>query len=154
MIDTLSVLHDHRVQTIVKAPRLRAIASASFVGVSSKAVHNFVWQGKMWICNHCLIRTSSPSLSISLRPCIGHRSWSQLLANSENGHILWSAEVAGGGRIVYCSKCWSYASAFPRNLLRPCRLPPHGRPCSQRFLMNRRHPVCKSPLLRPSRLHV
>ena len=153
MIDTLSVLHSNRLQNLHKAPRLSREARASLSGLASREAHSFVWQGKMWICSHCLLRTSSPSISLSNKSCVGHPSWAELLHNSANGHILWVADIANGGRIVYCVKCWSYASAFPRNLLQPCHIPVHGRPCSQRFLMNRKHPVSRSSLLRPRRLY-
>ena len=153
MIDTLSALHLNRIQNVAKAPRLPREVRASLSGLTTKAVHDFRWQGKMWICNHCLLRTSSPTLSISTKSCVGHASWADLFNNPANGHVLWAADVAAGGRIVYCVKCLSYASAFPRNLLRPYLTPAHGRPCSQSYLLNRKHPVSRSRLLRPLRLH-
>ena len=154
MIDTLSALHSSRLLNVLKAPRLTKAARTSLSGLSTKAVHNFTWQGKMWICTRCLLRSSSPLLSFSHKPCTGHDSWAELLHNSTNGHVLWAADVASGGRIVYCINCWSYASAFPRNLLLPCQIPLRGRPCSQSHVSNRRHLVSRSRLLRLRRLHV
>ena len=122
---------------------------------TKRMAHSFVWQGKMWICTHCLLRTLSPSTISAIRKvCRGHASWAEVLQlNSANGHRLWTADNAAGGLVIYCSKCWSYASAFPRNLLRPCNIPSHGRPCSQRYLVNRRHPTSQTRLLRPNRVH-
>ena len=154
MIDVLSALHAARSTSVNKAALLPRGTRDVMAGLTVKASHRFVWQGKMWTCTHCLLRSTNPSQPRCVRKhCVGHPSWSKLLLNSSNGHTLWTAEDSAGGRLVYCSKCWSYASAYPRKLLGPCLPPAHGRPCVRPYFLNRRHLVSRSRLCRPVSLH-
>ena len=154
MVDVLSALRLSRIDALVRAPRLPILTTVPPSNDSStkRCKHNFAWHGKMWVCMNCLYRTSSVLCHID-RPC-ARKPYIKLLSN-DLGHKLWSARVAGGGSVVYCTSCWSYASAYPRKLLSPCVRPKEGcRPCAKFHLANRRHPVSHARLHCPVRLHV
>ena len=151
MVDALSSLRLSRIEQQGRVERLPTHASWR---PSTKHEHDLRWHGKMWVCTKCFYRTSSPlSLSSSRRFCLKADPLNAIL-KSDKGHMLWQATVAGGGTVIYCSRCWHYASSYPRNLLLPCQ---PGvlklRPCAKFHLINRRHPVSCSRLLRPLRLH-
>ena len=153
MIDTLGALRPSRIQGATKAEYLPRF-SKPVISHSYSSPHDFRWQGTIWVCNRCLSRTSSLSSCLAGSPC-RRKAPLACLGRKNLGHKLWVASAAGGGTIVYCSHCWCYASAYPRNLLRPCSRPRLGRrPCAKLHLVNRRHPVRRSRLRRPFRLHV
>ena len=130
-------------------PRTRAVGHQR----QRRQEHDLVWNGKMWVCSICLFRTSSVVCHYN-RPCVPKIPLDRLLS-IDRGHKLWSASCHGGGTIVYCTRCWHYASAYPRKLLLPCSRPKLGfRPCAKFHLSNRRHPVRHSRLLFPARLHI
>ena len=150
MIDTLAVLRLDRINGA------KAVYSAPTMGgpvIPHHAEHSFAWQGRMWVCTCCLFRTFSPSsVSQSKRKCNGSSPLAKIL-QVDNGHVLWSAPLCGGGTIIYCSKCFNYASAYPRNLLLPCAKP--AKIVGAKYqLKNRRHPVSRSRLLHSARLRV
>ena len=151
MVDTLSCLRLCRLQG-AKFPRL-PLSSGNVIRSVSR--HQFKWQGNRWICTNCLFSTKSPSsVTSSQRACKRRYPLARIL-DADNGHHLWCASVAGGGNIVYCSRCWNYASSFPRNLLLPCVPPMRGiRPCARFYLRNQRHPISHSRFHKTSRVRV
>ena len=151
MVDALADLRLCRINQTENATRLPRNTSMQ---MPAKDSHDFRWQGKMWICSQCLYRTTNPfSLCRSCRFCLKGNPLAPVLRN-ENGHKLWAAKVAGGGNVVFCSRCWHYASAYPRKLLKPCSPPLRVRPCAKFHIINRRHPVNHSRLLLASRVRV
>ena len=150
IVDTMGTLRLDRISNPVRAPRLPVLP---VVRDSAAERHSYRWQGKMWICITCLFRTHSPSLVPKSRQvCTGSNPLSIILSDS-NGHKLWTASLSGGGAIAYCTKCWCYASAYPRKLGEPCKGVPLKSRHSKHFLMNRKHPVSRVQLLRPCPLH-
>ena len=151
MVDTLSTLRLARVAGTTKAELLPRQARPV---VKHASLHDFRWNGNIWVCIKCFLRTSSLSSSYSFSPCI-KRSPLAAISRADKGHVLWQAPLADGGNIIYCSNCWCYASAYPRNLLRPCCKPSGGsRPCAKFHLVNRRHPRSRTRFLLPLRLRV
>ena len=150
IIDAMSPLRLSRTSSFVKAPRLPAVP---ILNPKSTEEHCYRWQGKMWTCSLCLFRTHSPLLvPPSRRVCNGNSYLSDLLHNAK-GHRLMSASICGGGVITYCTKCWCYASTFPKRLGEQCRGAPLKSRHSRHFLTNRMHPVSRRRLLCPSPLH-
>ena len=150
IIETMAALRQERVSNPAKAPRLPAIPLACS---SQKMSHEFRWQGRMWICQTCLFRTHSPSLVPKSRlVCTGVSPLNVILDDSK-GHSLWTAPLVGGGTIAYCSKCWSYATSYPRKLGEPCKGAPIRTRHSKHFLSKRRHPRSRVSFLIPCRLH-
>ena len=121
MIDTLGALRLSRIHRATKAEYLPRF-SKPVISHSYSSPHDFRWQGHIWVCNRCLSRTSSLSSCLAGSPC-RRKAPLACLSRRNLGHKLWVASVAGGGTIVYCSHCWCYASAYPRNLLRHVLLP-------------------------------
>ena len=92
--------------------------------------------------------------------CQGPPAFHGLLGNPR-GHRLTMASTNDGKVIVFCDRCFHYASPHPRKLLRHCRGLPKvsksfkGRECasSERFYLSRhKHPVSKLRLLFASRV--
>ena len=151
MVDVLSTLRLSRID-IARAPLLPN-NSRPVIQRKPNMGHEFRWQGGMWVCLKCLLRSSSSS-SHSNAPCRRIPAINAIFSK-DNGHKLHTSPLLGGGQIIYCSSCWCYASAYPRKLLEPCVRPPLGfRPCARFHLVNRRHPRSRARLLHPIRLHV
>ena len=114
--------------------------------------HSLKWQGRFWVCEVCFIR--SKSVSGFSKVCQGPPLFGSLLATPGRlGHCLWSAGVSGGGALLYCNRCFHYASPHPRLLMQPCIGTISGKFSSEKYyLLRRRHPVCKSRLLLPCRV--
>ena len=152
MVDTLAGLRESRLETLTKANRLPPNARPC---LTRKDEHEFRWQRKMWMCTKCLFRTHNPSsVCQSRRFCKGNNPLAPIF-DVDNGHRLWASALAGGGSVMYCSKCWRFATAYPRLLLEKCTTPERKTISSTRYyLINRRHPVSHSRLLLPARVHV
>ena len=125
----------------------------------SKQVHSFRWHNhnKCWICDSCMLRTLSlAGLASRNAVCNGPPAFKNVLnIKGFGGHELWSAGIHGGGVMLFCVKCFHYASPHPRLLLHPCQ----GRPCPHKssemfYLKKRRHPVFRTKLLKPMRVEV
>ena len=122
--------------------------------------HVFRWKGNCWMCDICLLRKFNPSTA-SCRPCPGPPPFKGLLRDCR-GHNLYIASTAVNGVILYCNRCFHYASPHPRNLLRQCRGLPvvsksfKGRTSqsSEKFYLSRsKHPVSHLRLCRPVAVH-
>ena len=151
MVDTLSCLRLCRIHG-AKLPRI-PLSSRNVIRPVSR--HQFQWQGNRWICINCLFSTLSPSSVVRSQRACRRRCPLARILEVDNGHHLWCSPVAGGGNIGYCSRCWNYASSFPRNLLLPCSAPKPGiPPCARFYLRNRRHPISHCRLHHPIRVHV
>ena len=115
MVDCLEGLRADRVSRFGKLDRLPSGLACS-LSSECKSPHKFVWNGKMWNCTVCLIRTFDPS---SLPPgrlaCRGVFPFADLLCD-QRGHVLWVGRFADASCIVFCNKCWCYACAYARNL--------------------------------------
>ena len=149
----IDVLTDLRLSRLNGAKAIYVANAMTGPAIKHHAEHDFKWMRRMWVCTSCMLRTFSPlSVSKSRKVCHGKSSLTELF-QVDNGHKLWVSPISGGGTIVYCSKCLNYASAYPRNLPLPCSKPTKlvGAKC---VLANRRHPVSRARILRPSRVHV
>ena len=109
MVDVLSTLRLSRVESQGRVHRLPVSARPIGFGEAPKETHDFRWFGKCWVCTKCLFRTVRPtSVSSTRKVCKGESHLATLLSTNR-GHRLWTANVQGGGVVVYCSKCWGYA---------------------------------------------
>ena len=155
MVDVLGTLRLSRVESNGRVPRLPVLTRHVATEGSPKDSHCFKWYGKCWVCIKCFFRTVHPSsVSPTRKYCKGVSPMAAVL-HADRGHRLWTSNVHGGGEIVYCSKCWGYASAYPRKLLHDCSPVPLS--CSHAIrdcILERRHPRSKARIPKPARLHV
>ena len=150
IIDAMSPLRLSRCNAIIKAPRLPSMTTRS----SNKSEgHTFKWQGRMLICTKCFVRTHTPLLLPQRRQVCNGKSYVSSLWHDPKGHRLMTATVSGGGAITYCSRCWCYATTFPKRLGEQCRGAPVKSRHSRHFLVNRRHPVSRRCFGPPVPLH-
>ena len=151
MIDTLEGLRSSRVDGKVNYPRFPTDLVPKMV--KPKVGHHYVWNGSLWSCNFCFLRTSSPvSLSSSRRSCIGFSPFCKFRIDSR-GHNLWFA-FTDSGLILFCSDCYCYGSAFPRDLRSPCRGRPSVEGSSNGFYLRKGiHPRFRVPFSKPFPLH-
>ena len=155
MVDCLMDLSLTRSETqgrLVRLPKGAVLPLDVTSSLKGSKSHSLRWHGKFWCCDICLIRTRNCS-SVS-KSCPGPPLFGSLLAKPGHlGHCLWSAGVSGGGAILYCNKCFHYASPHPRLLMQPCVGTHKGKFSSEKYyILRRRHPVCKSLLLMPLRV--
>ena len=154
MIDCLASNSKDRLRRFGKLSRLPKgfAVSGSF---TPKGAHNMVWNGKIWICVNCLLRTSNPStLPPGRLVCRGVKSQFVDLVNGQGNHSLWMCDCADGTFLLFCDRCWCYASTVIRNLGKDCCGTGSSIPCAKSFLARGLHPISKTPFLgRPTRLH-
>ena len=156
MVDVLSALRLSRVESQGRVQPLPLHVRHQHGPVDSqKDSHVFMWYGKCWVCTKCFFRTNHPSsVSPTRKYCTGVSPLSPIISR-DRGHRLWTANVQGGGVLIYCSKCWGYASAYPRKLLHACTPIASSRSTRTRtLLLERRHPRSQARLSTPARLHV
>ena len=149
MVDCLSGLRADRVSRFGRLQRLPSGFSCA-TRSEGKDAHKFVWNGKMWNCAFCLLRTFDPtSLPHSRLACSGVFPFADLLCD-QRGHSLWVGRFADASCVVYCNKCWCYASSYARNLGKDC-----GSVCraSRNFLLRGQHPLSKLHFGKPMQLH-
>ena len=152
MLDVLSVLKAQRQEARGKFPRIPA-GVPSLATDNVKTQHQFAWNGKLWICKECLLRTRNPSLlSSSSRRCQGPPLFKGLLKDPGD-HTLWTAAVNDGGVMLFCSVCFHHAAPHPRKLLEPCPGPVLAQSGEKYYLTRRKHPVSKLRLLHPVQVH-
>ena len=154
MVDVLRCLRLDRAETRIKLTRLPVgLPSMSHAaGVVMKHTHNYIWKGKCWMCSICLKRTRVPLSHQSCKSCLGPPPFAGLLEDSK-GHTLWSAALSGGGVVLYCSKCYHYASPHPRRLKGQCsQVPDVFRPSEEFYLRKLLHPVSRLRMFRPIRV--
>ena len=154
VVDALNGLSARGFNDGAKAPRLsRELPVCADEG--SDESHQFAWIDKMWVCTKCFVRSRFPCRLPKPRlKCNGISPFSCFI-NDSKGHSIWCASTKGGGCIFYCTKCWSYASAYPRRLALPCEglHDNHGLSSVRFYLKNRQHPISKARLLHPVCLH-
>ena len=151
MIDVLKTIRLNRAKNRQRVKRLPE--GVRFVAEKPQPMqHHFIWHKSIWFCSVCLTRTLLPATAVRNK-CSGSPPFKGLLKDPK-GHCLWSAGLRGGGVIIYCTKCYFYASPHPRKLNKPCEgFPPTAGSCEEFYLSRRQHPVSKERLLRPSRVN-
>ena len=144
MADTLSVLKLSRIASLGKARRLPQNAPSCLP--VAPAAHQYRWYKKVWLCTVCLFRTKSISSVCRVSNVCKGKSPFDSLFKKDRGHVLVTASVRGGSTIIYCTKCWHYADAYPRRLLSECTSNCVRNP-SVRFYLNKgKHPISKERL--------
>ena len=127
-----------------------------FPRVSSKAgpTHNFLWNGKLWYCTFCFLKTRNPSvLAPSKAFCEGVSFFDSIILEPL-GHELWGTRVSEGRPMIYCSLCWHYALSYPRKLDLTCRRGDSTiKPSEKFYLMRVQLPTSKEVFAKPIRLH-
>ena len=152
MIDCAEGLRADRVARFGKLERLPS-GFTPLVNSNNANPHKFIWNGKMWCCTDCLLRTTSPpSLPPGRAVCRGVFPFASLLCG-QNGHDLMVGRFADGARIVFCKKCWCYASAYARNLRKQCAGPGRVAPWAKCYLSSGQHPLSKLCFFRAVPLH-
>ena len=115
-------------------------------------LHDFKWNGTHWNCMKCFLRTNAPScLPAGRNQSKGFTFFEDLLGDP-NGHSLWSTCGADGKPLVYCSRCWHYASAFPRCLRDPCSGEGMARGPNKFYLINGLHPISRLRFDKPTKV--
>ena len=146
-VDVLYETRLQRMENRVNAARL----PAGTMQLKTKATgsHNFCWMGNIWMCTFCLRRSSCPNMdSVIYSKCKGTTPLDEIIRHPR-GHALKAALIHGGGTLIFCSKCFYYASPYPRKLMEPCG----GKttvinPSAEFYLRKNRHPVTRERLLR------
>ena len=82
---------------------------------------------------------------------IGFHLFCDLLGDP-NGHSLWSTCGADGKMLVYCSRCWHYASAIPRCLRDPCSGEGMARGPNKFYLIEGLHPISRLRFDKPTKV--
>ena len=155
MVDVLRSLRLDRVETRIKLSRIPVGLPGPRQPDCDKVKHKhiFIWKGKCWMCSVCLKRTRVPLSHQSCKSCPGPPPFAGLLKDSK-GHTLWSAALEGGGVVLYCSKCYHYASPHPRRLRGSCsQVPDVFKPSEEFYLRKLVHPVSRLRMLRPIRMN-
>ena len=154
MIDCLQALHLERIDRHGKLPRLPVgVIHDSGNGKSGPDGHSYWWNGKHWICRKCFVRTKSPSFQGSTRgACKGTSFFDSLLLDHQK-HTLFSAQVSDGTPILFCKRCWHYASDHPKQLKVECA--GEGtvlKPSVKFYLAKGVHPISRLPFSKPLRV--
>ena len=152
MVDALSTLRLDRAETRLRVPLLPVgVRMPNSTASDGHRNHVLVWNGSTWFCSVCLYRTLLPMSDNSKRRCPGPPAFSGLLQD-HRGHELSTAAVSGGGVILFCRKCYHYASPHPRKLSFRCSGRPENRSSEKFYLSRLVHPVGKQRLLHPVRV--
>ena len=149
MVDVLSTLKRSRHEANCRFERLDNNAPSLRSKDNSKQSHVFHWHNTHWVCISCLTRVKHLGVGQSLSSCSGNSPISELLSDCK-GHSLVLANVQGGIPIVWCRKCWCFASFSPKSLGCACQGDVACVASSNKFYLSRfLHPVSKLRIERP-----
>ena len=151
MIDCLKDLQFDRFSKYGRLEKLPSGTRFAPAASMDKRSHDFTWHNKFWMCKICFVRVQT--IANAKGSCNGPPLFKGLLEDNM-GHTLWTAAIEGGGIILYCSKCFYYASPFPGKLARPCTGHPAAFSSDMFYLSRRNHPVSFLALRKPVQLHV
>ena len=151
MVDVLSTLKKSRHEANRRFERLDAGTCALVSKADKVEQHVFHWHSTVWVCVNCLLRVKNPSVvSQTNMRCKGTSHLAKLLSDCK-GHSLVLATVQGGIPIVWCRKCWCFASFSPKNLGNACLGKEACDFSSNKFYLSRfMHPVSKLRIVRPN----
>ena len=109
-----------------------------------------------WICSTCFMQSASPGQLVACRRlCAGVAQLDSLIRDPK-GHELWGSAVEQMP-LVFCKRCWHYASSYSRNLRLDCldvRNRVHTTRSSMKFCLKKgMRPVSRAPFSKPFRLN-
>ena len=82
--------------------------------------HHIAWAGQHWKCDRCGQRKVKGRGQGTIRPCRQMNPKLEGVIAEPQGHVVFWGDKATGG-VLFCGRCWAYATTTPKALCEPCQ---------------------------------